>query len=80
MPLPTSSYPQEQTPRVSWFNKTRAVWRRVRYGKTVRPQKDQASNQALADSQVMQRRDDPVSYARSLSVGGDGSGEDSGKW
>jgi hypothetical protein len=80
MPMKTSTYPQEQPKRISWFEKTRVTWRRVRYGKTVKPQRDQVSNLALADSQVMQSRDERISYARPLSTGHDGAGEDSGKW
>jgi hypothetical protein len=85
MPTMTSSYPQEQPPkRISWVSQAyqRIPWLRVRYGQRVKPQMDQRSNADLDDDQVMRPRDEPVShsYARPLSIGEDGAGEDSGKW
>jgi hypothetical protein len=81
MPMRTSSYPEDTPKKISWVSQAyqRIPWLRVRYGKTVKPQKDQSSNLQLADEQVMRPRDEPVShsFAFPLSVGGDGAGEES---
>jgi hypothetical protein len=80
MPMMTSSYPQEQPKRISWVKQVyqRLPWLRVKYGRTVKPQKDQSSNLDLADAQVMQRRDEPVGHSQAfpMSVGGDSSSEE----
>ncbi|MHB8503426.1 MAG: hypothetical protein ACYDHE_21090 [Candidatus Acidiferrales bacterium] len=76
----TSNYPEEKPKRVSWVSQAyqRVPWLRVRYGRTVKPQMEQASNLHLDDAQVMQRRDEPVmhSFAFPLGVGGDSAGEE----
>jgi hypothetical protein len=60
---------EAQPKKISWVKQVyqRVPWLRVRYGKTVAPQKDQKSNLTLDDAQVMQKRDDPVSHAFPLS-------------
>lgn len=51
----------------------------MKYGRTVKPQKDQSSNLSLADEQVMQKRNAPItSFAFPLGAGHDGAGEQSG--
>jgi hypothetical protein len=81
MPMMTSSYPQEDKPkRVSWVSQAyqRIPWLRVRYGRQVKPQRDQVSNLDLANDQVMRPREESVthSFAFPLSVGEDGAGEE----
>jgi len=69
----------EQLKKTSWFDKLRVPWLRVKYGRTVKPQKDQSSNLSLADEQVMQKRNAPItSFAFPLGAGHDGAGEQSG--
>jgi hypothetical protein len=70
----------EQPKKTSWFEKLRAPWLRVRYGKTVKPQNQQVSNLTLTDDQVMRRREEPIthSFAFPLASGHDGAGEMTG--
>lgn len=66
--------PQEQKQKVSWTNVAyqRIPWLRVKYGQRVLPQNQQRSNLSLADEQVLQRRDEPLtSFAFSLNGSAD---------
>ena len=50
------------TPKEPWAarERERAPWVKVKYGETVAPQNEQASNLHLTDEQVMQKRVEPI--------------------
>lgn len=62
-------------PRVSWYQQAyrRLPWVRVKYGTRVLHQNRQKSNLALADEDVMRRRDEGVGSSSAFPLaGGDG--------
>ena len=72
--------PIEQVKRTSWVNTMyqRTPWLRVQYAQRVLPPNQQRSNNSLADELVMQRRNDPISFAFPMNTHDVGTGEQSG--
>jgi hypothetical protein len=55
-----------ERPKTPWIKPT------VHYGKTVKPQKDQKSNQPLTDAMVLQPRAEPIGNSAAPPISGRG--------